>query len=1164
MSQQSHFWLGEEPHLFILCKGSLGRPLASRFSPERLCVAGSRFSPEQPLQGEAQANMENAESCSEKSEACAECSSPVAAGPESYPAPGLDHYPYFVPIVSCWFMIVGGFISATSKNPGICATMMVMELAFHLILNRILQGVPRRLILLLNVIREIVKAAMLMCYFYVAGADISICLMGLVHMIPLPLAGPMGYAVSSQLLHIGCCVFFCDTLKEKVMVSMGLCMFATVFDLTIMHWQRQNFQQLSVAKKAMLELMLSSPLHAMVVVNHEGEVEFMNAAVAQMFAYSDSELLGKSITLLLPELRIPGHDTWAKLCRQTCGNPEASKVVRGRRKDGEIISLELQIVTLQTGNGRQYGVFLSDITQTLKDVRAKSMFLANMSHEIRTPLNGLFGMLSLLQRFDLDATCRGYIDTCMRSAESLLSILNDILLFSKADAGAVQLEQHPFNLNTVVEDVIQIIHAGHIDSSKDVDLSYFIDREVPLWLVGDASRLRQVLLNLLANAAKYTKRGEVSLDVYVKSFTPLVLQFDINDTGIGLSREEQMQLFTPFWQAKVSAGQHEGLGLGLAICKHLVELFDGQISVQSRLGRGSTFSFFARFCIDENSKSFSFMEALALEKRYVDILKGLRVLVMDDNATNCLSLKETLSHFGCIVSTCRSALDGIDCLRAASLKGIPFDVVLLDYYMPHMNGVEVAQTVARLNLVTKIILLCSSSEHAGCQQPNICACVQKPARRGGLIRVIYEVVSGSPVSGSSVSGSSISGSSVSGSSVSDSSVSRSVTGTPASVLLVEDDYTSRVVMKLVLQEKGYDVIDACNGVEALERFDDNVAFVLMDVHMPVMDGLSTAKEIQKREPGIPVLFLTADMTDKTKDACEEVGGVDILVKPVSADMLEEALQRLARSSTLARVHSVELSPPTKSTVLVSKKPRYNCLVVDDMKSNRDLLKLMIQQAFNNDVNVFVASSSEEAISLLCSYPVDFVIMDIKMPGMDGLAATQQIRAMDAIDQPLIVGVTAHGDHVSPDKCKDVGMDLVLLKPLKPDEIQQLTTVLQRRNRNPIGDELLFHDTFVRDIDPEVRRHLFSQWKGKAQKLMRELLLLRENGDWDRLRDVVHSLRGSAAQLGACLVCNLATDVEVACEEIPPPDLTKKLETLEDAIVKTCEYLLSEVQDNCLL
>jgi two-component system, sensor histidine kinase and response regulator len=341
----------------------------------------------------------------------------------------------------------------------------------------------------------------------------------------------------------------------------------------------------------------------------------------------------------------------------------------------------------------------TDITEQKRRLaeadRGKSLFLANMSHEIRTPMNGIFGMLSLLKDATLDKTARTYVDTCMRSAESLLAVLNDILLFSKANAGAIELEQIPFNLNNTVEDVLHIV-SSNVTPQHDVDVTHFVKPDVPMFLIGDESRLRQVLLNLLSNAVKFTKYGEISLDIAVQSKDPLVLRFDVSDTGIGISEQDQTRLFKPFSQADSSiTRQFGGTGLGLAICQHLVHLFGGTLTVQSRLGRGSTFSFTAKFALDGARRHDSLAAALDVAEDDFSLLKDLRVLVIDDNATNCIALETTMRVFGCIARSARSGLDGIDIMKVQAMKGEPVDLVLLDYHMPGMSGIDVARAIAR-------------------------------------------------------------------------------------------------------------------------------------------------------------------------------------------------------------------------------------------------------------------------------------------------------------------------------------------------------------------------------------------------------------------------------------------------------------------------------------
>ncbi len=571
-------------------------------------------------------------------------------------------------------------------------------------------------------------------------------------------------------------------------------------------------------------------------------------------------------------------------------------------KGGKDIWLQATYSPILNLSGKPYKVV--NYSKDLTVEREKSMFLANMSHEIRTPMNGIFGMLSLLKDTVLDEAGSAYVDTCMRSAESLLAVLNDVLLFSQADAHVIKLERVSFNLNNIVEDVQHIVATS---ISENIDVTCFIKTDGPLCVMGDPSRLRQILLNLLTNAVKFTKEGEVALDISVISTAPLFLRFNVSDNGIGISEEDQLNLFRPFSQADpTTTRKYRGTGLGLAICKHLVSLYGGDISVQSRLGRGSTFSFTAQFGIGAEDQSL--LKQLAVDDSRTSHLAGLRVLVIDDNATNCTALETTLRYFKCICSSAGSGMDGIDCLRAAAFKEEPFQLVLLDFHMPHMNGVDVARAIGRLCLSPKIIAFSSSSNHKTLlSEPNILACAVKPIRRGLLIHLIDRIMSGRIVSPAIVV------------KVVPESFSKFGAPNGISILLVEDNSTNMQVIGSLLRQARYTVIEAFNGIEALQKCNDQICLVLMDVHMPVLDGIDATRILLKRHPTIPVAILTADITNETKRRCEEAGAVRILLKPVDKEVLLDMLQDILGS------------PVAKVEAKV-----FRCLITDDVKTNRIL------------------------------------------------------------------------------------------------------------------------------------------------------------------------------------------------------------------------------------
>jgi PAS domain S-box-containing protein len=334
-------------------------------------------------------------------------------------------------------------------------------------------------------------------------------------------------------------------------------------------------------EKRTLEGILLSSVDPILVIDPEGIMQRVNESTMRMFGYANKELIGHNVTILMPEPYRSQHDGYLKRYLAT-GLKRVIGIGRevGLRKNGTTLPLHLAVSEVIIDGAYCFAGFLTDLSELknafLSADKAKSMFLANMSHEIRTPMNGIMGMISLLRDSALDKAGKSYVNICMRSCESLLVVLNDILLYSKADAGAIELDHLPFNLNTTIEDVLQFV-ASSVPADQDIDITSCIRMDVPLVLSGDASRLRQVLLNLLSNAVKFTKSGEVSIEISMVSEFPLMLKFAVNDTGIGISEADQRKLFTPFSQADATiTRKYGGTVLGLAICKHLIKLSTGK------------------------------------------------------------------------------------------------------------------------------------------------------------------------------------------------------------------------------------------------------------------------------------------------------------------------------------------------------------------------------------------------------------------------------------------------------------------------------------------------------------------------------------------------------------------------------------------------------------
>ena len=795
---------------------------------------------------------------------------------------------------------------------------------------------------------------------------------------------------------------------------------------------------------------LNTCIHSVIIINSKGKIEFVNPATIKTFGYTSEELIGQNVNILMPQPHKVRHDGYLKNYIQTGMRTMRAegREVMGLKKDGTDIPFNLSVG--DASDGRFVGI-LTDLTNAKKADKAKTMFLANMSHEIRTPMNGLFGMMSLLKDTPLNEMQNNYIDTCIRSAESLLSVLNDILLFSKTDADALILENSPFNLADIIEDVLHVASSS-VTTGHDIDITSYIRPDVPVYLVGDSSRLRQVLINLLSNAVKFTKIGDVSVDVSVAQKDPFMIKIAVNDTGIGISEEQIDKLFKPFSQADASTSRRfGGTGLGLAICKKIVKLLNGEINVESMVGRGSTFAFTAQFEIDRNYTPPS------------TEMFNLKVLIVDDNAVNCISLKDILTKYGCDCTAVRSGLDCIDCLRAAAMRDEPFDILLLDYHMPMFDGIETANRILKHGIEIKIISLSSAMDHSKLLNiPNIVACVEKPIRRRQLIHIIQSVVFGNEKPQQKLA------------------IPEKIHS--GKILVVEDNEINRLAIKNMLMARGYDVVEASNGIEALERL-KSVSLILMDIHMPKMDGI-TATHLILEKVDIPIIVLTADVTSSAQTECLEAGALKILLKPI-------------RNQELLSLIDEYIKP--------------NCLIVDDNEINIEILSHLLEKlGMKSDT----ATSGDIAIEMTKKYTYSHIFMDVNMPGKNGIETTEEIRRI-GVTTPII-GVTGHDDQNILKKCSNAGMTSIITKPIKQ---KMLEDVMHK------SDVILLDLSYINDFTPEIRSNLLKKWTISARDWLKKIRHFATINDQSGIKEAAHSLKGCALQIGAVQVGNMAKKVE---------------------------------------
>jgi PAS domain S-box-containing protein len=715
-----------------------------------------------------------------------------------------------------------------------------------------------------------------------------------------------------------------------------------------------DISQLQRQKRYYESLLEASPT-AIVTVDPDYKVTSWNPAAEKLFGYTRQEAIGRNVDSLVANTEAV-HREAVQMSRQTMEAGQVQLITRRTRKDGSLVDVDVRAVPIRVGD-QMVGLYvlyhdISDLQRAREQAeaatQAKSAFLAMMSHEIRTPMNAVIGMTGLLLDSDLTAEQRSYAEVIRSSGNALMAVIDDILDFSKIEAGRLDLESRPFDLRDCVESALEVVAPSA--SRKGLELANLLDERLPSAIVGDAARLRQILINLLNNAVKFTDKGEVVLSVDGEApgsgdsevGRTYKLHFAVRDSGIGIPQDRLSRLFESFSQVDASTTRrYGGTGLGLAISKRLSELMGGTIWAESRVREGSTFHFTIQ---TEQAPALAPAHARGAPPQ----LHSRRILIVDDNTTNRHLLVRQAESWGMLARDTAHPAQALEWIR----RGDPFDIAILDMQMPEMDGVRLAEEIGRYRdaRALPLIMLTSLGPREGAEgDVEFAAYLTKPIRPSQLYDTLMNVV-GAPAG-------------VQTPAPPQGSVEQQAERVPLRILVAEDNVINQQLVLLLLRKLGYQADVTADGLEALQALErEPYDVVLMDVQMPKIDGLEATRRINQRWPEGRrpyVIAATANAMQEEREACLAAGMDDYLSKPIRLEGMAAALSRCRprvapRPPTVAREAGVgsqappEREPSGQPRSAGVLNPSALARLMETIGDDRGLLAALVD-TFLNDV-----------------------------------------------------------------------------------------------------------------------------------------------------------------------------------------------------------------------